>query len=156
MAICHIVVKSSTVVDEEVGWGAIIRTPKGYVWELAGPIPFEEERTVMRSTLAGIVAALSALPKPATVCVSTDIQYIADGFRDSLDKWVRRGWKRKGPKHVTHRDLWTQILQERNRHRLSIVWKKLGDEGKRAAELAAIAREGERVYIRHELQPENQ
>uniref|UniRef100_A4Y093 RNase H type-1 domain-containing protein n=1 Tax=Ectopseudomonas mendocina (strain ymp) TaxID=399739 RepID=A4Y093_ECTM1 len=142
----RIVVKTSTVVEGAVGWGAVVRSASGAVWELAGPAPPGNEGAMMYATLMGIVEALGVLPRPAVVHVATDVQYIANGFNDSLDRWQQRGWKKKGRGRVAYRELWEQIVHERSRHELSIAWTKLGSDGLLAAELAVFGREGERVF----------
>lgn len=145
----RICVKTASAKNDGVGWGAIVRVPNGETWELAGSIPYDDAQTVIRATLLGIVEALATLPKPGEVHVSTDVQYIADGCSKYLDKWVARGWRRKDKKRVAHRDLWELIIQERNRHQLTVTWKDLGQEGRLAQSVATIGQEGERWFKRH-------
>lgn len=128
--------------------GAVIKTPRGELWELAGAVPEGDELTIIRSTLLGIVTALKRLPRPATVEVSTDIKYIAEGFRDSLDRWAGMGWKRKASERIAHADLWQSILEERDRHRLGFIWVKFDDERRELAALAKRGRSGETIFFR--------
>lgn len=147
MADCRIYVKSSTVADGRVGWGAIINTPQGEVWELTG----EGEQTVNRSTLQAIVNALALLPKPATVRVFTDMKYIAEGFSNTLDKWTQQGWKRKrgkGKASVAHPDLWAELVRERSRHKLSVDFITFDGMREELSALAEAGREGEAFFRR--------
>lgn len=149
MAICIVYIKTSTVVEGRVGWGCIVKTPRGEVWELAGMVPLDEDVTTSRSTLMGIVVALETLPKPATVEVHTDFKYIAEGYRDSLDQWASKNWNRTASKPIAHADLWQRIVQQRERHRLSFFWVQLDGEHRRLAALAKRGRAGEKVFLRH-------
>lgn len=149
MAICSVYIKSSAVVEGRVGWGAIIKTPRGEVWDIAGMVPADDEMTTSRSTLLGIATALETLPKAATVEVFTDVKYVAEGFRDSLGQWASKNWKRKANQSIAHADLWQRIMLQRERHRLSFFWTKLEAEHRRLAALAKRGRAGESVDMRH-------
>lgn len=143
-------VKSSAIEAGTVGWGAIIQTPSGDTWEIAEQVPDGEHQTPMRSTLLAVVSALSMLPQPGAVKIYTDVQYVALGFTDCLDRWIRRGWKKRGGKAVAHHDLWQQIVCESARHQLTVDWTPLGAEARRALELVQLSREeGQRIFIRH-------
>ncbi|WP_285960566.1 RNase H family protein [Pseudomonas tohonis] len=148
----HVYVKASGVIQGATGWGAVMRTPNGEIWEFARSAPFEGDlTTTIRATLLGILDALGTVANPAAVSVVTDIEYIAEGFSVYLPKWVKRGWKLKNRKPVAHRDLWEQIVRESDRHQVSIVWARHHEDAHRAAELAEIGREGERLYARRPL-----
>lgn len=134
----RIYVKTASSKHDGVGWGAIVQTPDGETWELAGSIAYEDAQTTIRATLLGIAEALGTLPKPVEVFVFTDVQYIAEGYSKYLDKWVARGWRRKDKKRVAHSDLWELILGERSRHELTVTWKDLGQEGDLAQGVATV------------------
>lgn len=145
----QVYVKASGVVKGATGWGAVVRTPDGEIWELARAAPFESDlTTTVRATLLGIVEMLGVLPNPVAVNITIDVEYIADGFTTYLAKWVNHGWRRKDRKPVAHRDLWERVILESSRHEVSIVWKKYHPDAHRALELAEMGREGERVYTR--------
>lgn len=144
-------VKSSMVVDGAVGWGVVIHTPHGEIWERLGTVSSLEDVTAMRSTLLGITQALDTLPASCLVTIYTDVEYIADGFNKWLEGWLRRGGRRPGKggkRSVVHWDLWQRLAAAREEHDLRIVWTKLGAERVRCAELAKRGRNGETCFHR--------
>lgn len=102
------------------GWGAIL-IYKEKKLEISG---FEAHTTNNRMELLAPIEALSRLKEPCEVDVYSDSAYLTNAFLQNwLGNWVRRGWVKSDKKPVENRDLWEQLLQLANLHR--ITWHKV-------------------------------
>jgi ribonuclease HI len=92
--------------------------------------------------LTAVIEGLRALKRPCEVELITDSRYVMQGINDWLDNWKRNGWKTAARKPVKNIDLWQQLDDEVQRHRISWRWVKghSGDAGNELAdELANMA-----------------
>lgn len=102
------------------GWGAILLYKEKKL-EISG---FEAHTTNNRMELLAPIEALSRLKEPCEVDVYSDSAYLTNAFLQNwLGNWVRRGWVKSDKKPVENRDLWEQLLQLANLHRIS--WHKV-------------------------------
>ena len=102
------------------GWGAILIYKEKRL-ELSG---FEAHTTNNRMELLAPIEALSRLKEPCEVDVYSDSAYLTNAFLQKwLGNWVRRGWLKADKKPVENRDLWEQLLQFTQIHRIS--WHKV-------------------------------
>ena len=101
------------------GWGAIVIFPDGRRQELSG---FEAQSTNNRMELTAVLQGLSLVPNDAEATVVSDSEYVVKGACSWLDGWKRKGWKTSTKKDVLNRDLWESIDAERERLRLSWEW----------------------------------
>ena len=102
------------------GWGAIL-IYKDKKLELSG---YAEHTTNNRMELIAPIEALSRLKEPCIVDVYSDSAYLTNAFLQNwLGNWVRRGWLKADKKPVENRDLWEQLLQFAQIHKIS--WHKV-------------------------------
>ena len=85
--------------------------------------------------------------------VVMDSEYVVKGIMEWSPKWRRHGWRASGGV-VGHKDLWEQILWERERvgEELQIYWvpSHLGVHGNHEAD--ALAEAGRQLHL-HNQQP---
>ena len=98
-----------------------------------------------RMELTAAVQALSTLPSPCSVTITTDSRYLADCFRrDWLSKWQAKGWKTSQGKKVKNIDLWQKLSGLVQMHDVDWVWVRAHDahpQNERADALAVQARQ---------------
>ena len=103
------------------GWGAILRCD-GREKELSGG---EAHTTNNRMELSGVINALSALKFPCEVKLTTDSKYVVDGVTKGWAKgWRKRGWKKSDGKPALNPDLWGQLLDLLEIHKVEFCWIK--------------------------------
>ena len=102
------------------GWGAIIRMGAREK-ELSGG---EAQTTNNRMELTAAIRALNALTRPCRVTLSTDSRYVMDGLTKWIKGWQRNGWKTADKKPVKNADLWQQLIDAAQPHRIAWVWVK--------------------------------
>ncbi|ALG86335.1 ribonuclease HI [Gordonia phthalatica] len=113
------------------GWGAILRY--GDVEkELSGAEP---DTTNNRMELMGAIQALNALKRPSTVILYTDSSYVRNGITKWISGWQRNGWKTASKQPVKNADLWKDLLEAEERHKVEWRWVK-GHAGDKYNEIA--------------------
>jgi ribonuclease HI len=80
-----------------------------------------------RMEIIACIAGLSSLKEPCDVALYSDSKYVVDAVSKSwVLKWRRNGWKRKDPnsgvKEVLNQDLWLQVLDLCEKHRVEFNW----------------------------------
>ncbi len=117
------------------GWGALLRF--GDVEkELCGG---ESNTTNNRMELMAVIRGLEALSRTVEVTIVTDSQYVKNGMQKWIHGWKRNGWKTAARKPVKNVDLWQQLDDLVNQHKVSWRWVKGHSghaENERADELA--------------------
>jgi len=53
------------------------------------------------------------IEKLTSVTIYTDSNYVVQAFNESLDNWIKNGWKRLDHKEIVHSSEWLKILQYR-------------------------------------------
>lgn len=87
------------------------------------------QTTNNRMELTAVITGLSALKEPCEVTVYSDSKYFIDALeKDWIIKWKQNGWRKSDKKPVLNTDLWEQILELMQRHKLRTVWVK-GHDG---------------------------
>ena len=130
------------------GWGAVIQQTGQPDRELSGGEP---ATTNNRMELQAAIAALQALDaapvvRPRVHC-TTDSTYVKDGITQWIRAWVRKGWLSSRGKPVKNQNLWRQLHDLNELHRVEWHWVK-GHKGhpenERADALAraAVSRRG--------------
>ena len=120
------------------GWGVLLRFGE-VEKDLCGG---SRATTNNRMELQAVIEGLKALSRPCQVRVHTDSKYVQQGISEWLPNWIRRGWKTAGGAPVKNQDLWRELSQEANRHRVEWLWVK-GHAGHPENERAdALANEG--------------
>jgi ribonuclease HI len=117
------------------GWGVVLRY-KNNEKELYGGEP---HTTNNRMELLAAIEALGSLTEPCTVNLTTDSQYVKNGINEWIANWKKRGWKTADKKPVKNIDLWQQLDELVNRHKVHWHWVRGHSghtENERADELA--------------------
>jgi len=113
------------------GWGALLRcgaedkTIRGS----------EALTTNNRMEMMAVIKALQSLKNSCDVNLSTDSQYVVKGITEWLPGWKKRGWKTASKQPVKNADLWREIDELANQHRITWHWVR-GHSGHTENELA--------------------
>ncbi|MGQ3887407.1 ribonuclease HI [Legionella sp. CNM-1927-20] len=120
------------------GWGALLRY-NGQEKKIYGG---ETLTTNNRMELTAAIKALQALKRPCTVELYTDSQYLRQGMTLWLTGWKKNGWRNSKREPVKNADLWIQLDELANQHKINWHWVK-GHNGHYENELAdALANQG--------------
>jgi len=104
------------------GWAAIIITPEGEVTELGGGSPYT---TNNKMEISGALGALEYLKRtPGRVEIRTDSKYLIDGITKWIHGWRRNGWRTADKKPVKNAELWQELLDAAEPHRVEWHWVK--------------------------------
>jgi ribonuclease HI len=124
------------------GWAFILRHPSsGKTIERTGGEP---ATTNNRMELRSVIEGLEELKNPCDVELYSDSQYVVKGLNEWLDGWKARGWRRADKSPVSNLDLWSQLDELRQRHRLACHWVRghgNHPENTRCDQLAVEARD---------------
>jgi ribonuclease HI len=89
------------------GWGVVIVRPDGHVTELGGGSPMT---TNNKMELTGAIQALSHLERvEGRIAIYTDSTYVIQGIKEWIHGWKRRGWKTATGRDVLNRALWEDL-----------------------------------------------
>ena len=102
------------------GWGALLRMGDKEK-ELSGG---DAHTTNNRMELTAAIHALNALVRPCHVKLSTDSKYVMDGLTKWVAGWKRNGWRTADKKPVKNAELWHDLIEAAERHRIDWVWVK--------------------------------
>jgi ribonuclease HI len=103
------------------GWGAIL-SYNGKTKELSGGAA---QTTNNRMELTGVIEALRCLKEPCIVTLTSDSRYVCDGINKGWARsWKRNGWRKADKKPALNSDLWEQLLQLLERHKVTFCWVK--------------------------------
>jgi ribonuclease HI len=89
--------------------------------------------------LRAAIEGLRALREPCEVDLATDSTYVMKGMTEWLENWKSRGWKTAAKKPVANADLWRQLDEATQAHRVRWRWVKghSGDPGNERADTLA-------------------
>lgn len=100
------------------GWGAVLIW-KGTEKELTGGAP---ESTNNRMEMRAVIEALKALKRPCRVKIYSDSALIVNAFKqDWIGSWIKKGWKKANKKPVENQDLWKEMLEAMEDHKVSWI-----------------------------------
>ncbi len=103
------------------GWGAILQHGEKRK-ELSGGDP---HTTNNRMELMGVISALRALKIPCSVDLYTDSKYVIDAIQKGwVYGWKKNNWVKKDKKPALNRDLWELLLEQFDRHQVTLHWVK--------------------------------
>lgn len=120
------------------GWAAILRYGD-QTKELWGSTP---ETTNNRMEMTAVLRGLQALKQPCEVEIEIDSEYVKNGITQWLPGWKRNGWRTSTKAPVKNQDLWQQLDEEIQRHKVRWTWVKGHadhDDNNRCDELARDA-----------------
>ncbi len=107
------------------GWGAVL-IYNGRKKELCGG---EKETTNNRMEMTAVIEALKKLKEPCEVTLTTDSKYVCDSINKGwVYSWQKKGWKKADKSPALNVDLWKQLLNLLEIHRVEFVWIK-GHDG---------------------------
>ncbi|MES2001519.1 MAG: ribonuclease HI [Pseudomonadota bacterium] len=102
------------------GWAALLRMGDKER-EIAGG---ESLTTNNRMELTAAIAGLNTLKRPCRVEIHTDSNYVRDGITRWIHGWLKNGWRTADRKPVKNADLWQQLLDAVEPHRVEWHWVK--------------------------------
>lgn len=103
------------------GWAAILRFNKTEK-ELSGG---EKNTTNNRMELTAVIKGLEALKYPCIVKLTTDSKYVCDAINQRwVYSWRDNGWRKKDKKPALNQDLWQQLLDLLEIHKVEFIWVK--------------------------------
>jgi ribonuclease HI len=82
---------------------------------------------------------LEALKRPCEVLLVTDSQYVMKGINEWMANWKKRGWKTAAKEPVKNADLWKELDEQVNRHKVTWKWVRghIGHHGNERADQLA-------------------
>ena len=89
--------------------------------ELSGGEPLT---TNNRMELLAAIRSLEALKRPCHVTLTTDSNYVKDGITKWIFGWQKNGWKTADRKPVKNAELWQELLQAAQPHKIDWRWVK--------------------------------
>lgn len=102
------------------GWGAVLIYGNN-IKEISGS---EAPTTNQRMEITAAIAALKALKEPCRVRLYSDSAYLVNAFRQGwLVRWQKNGWLTVKKEPVENQDLWQELLQLVQQHR--VEWQKV-------------------------------
>jgi ribonuclease HI len=102
------------------GWGVVIRAGEREK-ELSGGEPMT---TNNRMELLAAIRGLKSLKRPCRVRLYTDSNYVRDGITRWIHGWRRNGWRTADRKPVKNAELWQELLDATEPHRIEWHWVK--------------------------------
>lgn len=103
------------------GWGAVLVYGQ-FEKEISGG---DHSTTNNRMELTAVIEALRLLKEPCAVTVTTDSKYVVDSVTLGWARgWKARGWVKSDKKPALNADLWEQLLDLLDLHKVSFVWVK--------------------------------
>lgn len=103
------------------GWGAILRY-KGNEKELSGGAA---DTTNNRMEITAVLQALTDLKEPCNVTLYSDSQYVCNALKLGwAKKWKANNWMRNKKEPALNPDLWEKLLEQYDRHNVTVVWVK--------------------------------
>ena len=103
------------------GWGAILRY-KGNEKELSGGAA---DTTNNRMEITAVLQALTALKEPCNVTLYSASQYVCNALKLGwAKKWKANNWMRNKKEPALNPDLWEKLLEQYDRHNVTVVWVK--------------------------------
>lgn len=102
------------------GWGALLRMGQ-HEKELSGS---EADTTNNRMEMTAVIRGLEALKQPCQVDIYSDSKYVIDGITKWVHGWRKRGWVNASKKPVMNKDLWHDLIEATDRHKITWHWVK--------------------------------
>ena len=120
------------------GYGAVMQYGKRRN-ELSGGF---RKTTNNRMELLAVIEGLRALNRPCEVTVFSDSKYIVDAVNKGwARRWQANGWRRNRNAKALNPDLWAELLQLLDAHKVTLRWVKghAGNPGNERADALAVA-----------------
>lgn len=76
-----------------------------------------------RMEMMAAIVGLQSLKEPCVVTLYSDSQYVVNAITKGwAKKWKANGWKRNKTDKAVNPDLWEQLLQLCDRHKVTFCW----------------------------------
>ncbi len=102
------------------GWCAILRF-KGKEKILKGG---EAETTNSEMEIKAVLEGLKALKEPCEVDLYSDSQYVVKAISEWIHSWKKKNWKNSSKKEIAHKEMWEEIYNLMQIHKINPVWVK--------------------------------
>ena len=125
------------------GWGCILRYNQKEKRLSGGSV----STTNNRMELTAVIEALNALKIPCDVELYTDSQYVCNSVNKKwVYSWKKNDWKKSDKKPALNVDLWEQLLDLLEKHKVEFIWIKGHDGHPENEECDAMAVEQTAFY----------
>jgi ribonuclease HI len=74
--------------------------------------------------LMAVIEALKIIKFTSKIIVTTDSKYVKDGITKWIFNWKQKNWKTANKKSVKNKDLWIELDNLVNKHRIQWEWVK--------------------------------
>ncbi len=155
-------VAQSDPIEELVKTGKIVIYTDGSAMNNPGPggygvvLKFNQHRkelsggfrqtTNNRMEVYACIAGLRSLKQPSDVVIISDSKYVVESMNQGWAKrWQANGWQRNGKEKAENADLWAELLQLSDQHKVEFRWIKGHNstkENERCDRLALAAAQG--------------
>ncbi len=82
----------------------------------------EENTTNNRMELLAVIEGLKCLKESCAVNLYSDSQYVVAAFNDGwIETWKQNGWRTAGKKEVKNPDLWQELLNLTQKHKVTFI-----------------------------------
>lgn len=102
------------------GWAALLKF-RDKEKLLAGK---QTDTTNNRMELTAVIEALKSLRVPCDIELYTDSKYVMDGATVWMINWRRNGWRTSQKKPVKNAELWQQLADHMQSHKINWHWVK--------------------------------
>lgn len=95
-----------------------------------------------RMELLACITGLKAIKKPSAIRLYSDSRYVVDGIvKGWAKRWKANGWMRTKTEPAVNPDLWEQLLEQSEKHRVEFCWVKghAGIAGNERCDQLAVA-----------------
>ncbi len=100
------------------GWGAVLFY-KDKMKEISG---YNANTTNNQMELTAAIKALELLKEPCNVDLYSDSAYLVNAFaQDWITKWQMNGFRNAKKKPVENPELWQQIIEFNNKHKINWI-----------------------------------
>ena len=103
------------------GWAAIILDQKFKQFSISGS---EKNTTNNRMELIAPIMALKKIKKKSEIDIYTDSKYVKNGMTVWIKKWKLNNWKNSNKKRVKNKDLWVELDNSCQKHKINWKWVK--------------------------------
>lgn len=125
------------------GWGVLLQW-NGEEKEITGGA---DHTTNNRMEMRAVIEALNALNQPCHVKIHSDSALIVNAFKQGwIDSWQKRGWKKADKKPVENQDLWKEMLEAMEPHKVDWIKVKGHADNVRNNRVDALAVEASKRF----------
>ena len=102
------------------GWGVVILNNNKEILLNGG----DQLTTNNKMELTAAIKALEYFKDKKDLIIYTDSKYVKDGIETWIINWKKNGWKTSTKKIVKNKELWMQLDNLINKHRVTWKWVK--------------------------------